>query len=135
MNRLKKKIFICNFTKTISSAVLTAIAINIIMTNATKFALIEGILPLVSAIIIVAVIDLYEYRCEKEDEVNIDELEERIKKLEADKWKAKYSLPFQHSRTSIQNAIKAFTSWKTLKIIFYSLIMSKAMTVHVQEMK
>ena len=85
MNRLKKKIFICNFTKTISSAVLTAIAINIIMTNATKFALIEGILPLVSAIIIVAVIDLYEYRCEKEDEVNIDELEERIKKLEADK--------------------------------------------------
>ena len=85
MNQLKKKIFICNFTKTISSAVLTAIAINIIMTNATKFALIEGILPLVSAIIIVAVIDLYEYRCEKEDEVNIDELEERIKKLEADK--------------------------------------------------
>lgn len=85
MNRLKKKILICNFTKTISSAVLTAIAINIIMTNATKFALIEGILPLVSAIIIVAVIDLYEYRCEKEDEVNIDELEERIKKLEADK--------------------------------------------------
>ena len=84
MNRLKKKILICNFTKTISSAVLTAIAINIIMTNATKFALIEGILPLVSAIIIVAVIDLYEYRCEKEDEVNIDELEERIKKLEAD---------------------------------------------------
>ena len=55
------------------------------MTNATKFALIEGILPLASAIIIVAVIDLYEYRCEKEDEVNIDELEERIKKLEADK--------------------------------------------------
>ena len=85
MNRLKKKILICNFTKTISSAVLTAIAINIIMTNATKFALIEGILPLVSAIIIVAVIDLYEYRCEKEDETNIDELEERIKKLEADK--------------------------------------------------
>ena len=85
MNNLKKKIFICNFTKTISSAVLTAVAINIIMTNATKFALIEGILPLVSAIIIVAVIDLYEYRCEKEDEVNIDELEERIKKLEADK--------------------------------------------------
>ena len=85
MNEIKKKIFICNFTKTISSAVLTAIAINIIMTNATKFALIEGILPLVSAIIIVAVIDLYEYRCEKEDEVNIDELEERIKKLEADK--------------------------------------------------
>ena len=85
MNRLKKKILICNFTKTISSAVLTAIAINIIMTNATKFALIEGILPLVSAIIIVAVIDLYEYRCEKKDEVNIDELEERIKKLEADK--------------------------------------------------
>ena len=89
MNQLKKKIFICNFTKTISSAVLTAIAINIIMTNATKFALIEGILPLASAIIIVAVIDLYEYRCEKEDEINIDELEERIKKLEADKWKAK----------------------------------------------
>ena len=85
MNRLKKKILICNFTKTISSAVLTAIAINIIMTNATKFALIEGILPLALAIIIVAVIDLYEYRCEKEDEVNIDELEERIKKLEADK--------------------------------------------------
>ena len=85
MNRLKRKILICNFTKTISSAVLTAIAINIIMTNATKFALIEGILPLASGIIIVAVIDLYEYRCEKEDEVNIDELEERIKKLEADK--------------------------------------------------
>ena len=55
------------------------------MTNATKYALIEGIIPLASAIVIVALIDLYEYRCEKEDETNIDELEERIKKLEADK--------------------------------------------------
>ena len=85
MNQIKKKIFICNFTKTISSAVLTAIAINIIMTNATKYALIEGLLPFALAIVIVALIDIYEYRCEKEDETNIDELEERIKKLEADK--------------------------------------------------
>ena len=79
MNQLKKKIFICNFTKTISSAVLTAVAINIIMTNATKYALIEGLLPFALAIIIVGIIDLYEYRCEKEDIVN---LEERIEKLE-----------------------------------------------------
>ena len=43
MNRLIKKIVICNFTKTISSAVLTALAINIIMTNATKWSLIEGL--------------------------------------------------------------------------------------------
>lgn len=60
MNQLKKKIFICNFTKTISSAVLTAIAINIIMTNATKYALIEGLLPFTLAIIIFALIDIYE---------------------------------------------------------------------------
>ena len=82
MNKLKNKIFICNFTKTISSAVLTAVAINIIMTNATKYALIEGIIPLASAIVIVALIDLYEYRCEKEDKINIDDLAERIEKLE-----------------------------------------------------
>lgn len=61
MNNLKKKIFICNFTKTISSAVLTAVAINIIMTNATKYALIEGLLPFALAAIIVALIDFYEY--------------------------------------------------------------------------
>ncbi len=61
MNRIKKKIFICNFTKTISSAVLTAVAINIIMTNATKYALIEGLLPFTLAIVIVGLIDLYEY--------------------------------------------------------------------------
>lgn len=61
MNNLKKKIFICNFTKTISSAVLTAVAINIIMTNATKYALIEGLLPFALAVIIVALIDFYEY--------------------------------------------------------------------------
>ena len=66
MNNLKKKIFICNFTKTISSAVLTAVAINIIMTNATKYALIEGLMPFTLAIIIVALIDFYEYRCERE---------------------------------------------------------------------
>lgn len=60
MNKIKKKIFICNFTKTISSAVLTAIAINIIMTNATKYALIEGLLPFTLAIVIVALIDIYE---------------------------------------------------------------------------
>ena len=82
MNRLKKKIFICNFTKTISSAVLTAVAINIIMTNATKYSLIEGLLPFTLAIVIVALIDLYEYRCEKEDKTNLEELESRIKKLE-----------------------------------------------------
>ena len=56
MNKIKKKIFICNFTKTISSAVLTAIAINIIMTNATKYALIEGLLPFALAIVIVALL-------------------------------------------------------------------------------
>ena len=72
MNNLKKKIFICNFTKTISSAVLTAVAINIIMTNATKYALIEGLL----------LIDFYEYRCEREDKINLDDLESRIQKLE-----------------------------------------------------
>ena len=82
MNQLKKKILICNFTKTISSAVLTAVAINIIMTNATKYALIEGLLPFTLAIIIVASIDIYEYRCEYEDQINMDELEERIEKLE-----------------------------------------------------
>ena len=82
MNNLKKKIFICNFTKTISSAVLTAVAINIIMTNATKYALIEGLIPFALAIVIVALIDLYEYRCQKEDMINLEDLEERIEKLE-----------------------------------------------------
>ena len=82
MNALKKKIFICNFAKTISSAVLTAIAINIIMTNATKYSLIEGLLPFTLAIIIVALIDIYEYRCERQDQINLDELEDRIQKLE-----------------------------------------------------
>ena len=84
MNNLKKKIFICNFTKTISSAVLTAVAINIIMTNATKYALIEGLIPFALAIVIVALIDLYEYRCQKEDMINLEDLEERIEKLEED---------------------------------------------------
>lgn len=82
MNKIKKKIFICNFTKTISSAVLTAIAINIIMTNATKYSLIEGLLPFALAIVIVALIDIYEYRCEREDQINLNEFEDRIKKLE-----------------------------------------------------
>ena len=82
MNRLKKKIFLCNFTKTISSAVLTAVAINIIMTNATKYALLEGLIPFAVAIVIVTAIDFYEYRYEKEDQINFDELEERIEKLE-----------------------------------------------------
>ena len=82
MNRIKKKIFICNFTKTISSAVLTAIAINIIMTNATKYALIEGLLPFTLAILIGALIDFYEYRCEREDKVAIEDLDERLQKLE-----------------------------------------------------
>ena len=82
MNAIKKRIVICNFTKTISSAVLTAVAINIIMTNATKYALIEGLLPFTLAIIIVAIIDLYEYGCQKEDQINLDELEDRIEKLE-----------------------------------------------------
>ena len=82
MNKIKKKIFICNFTKTISSAVLTAIDINIIMTNATKYALIEGLLPFTLDIVIVALIDIYEYRCECEDKVAIEDLDERLQKLE-----------------------------------------------------
>ena len=82
MNQLKKKIIICNFTKTISSAVLTAVAINIVMTNATKYALIEGLLPFTLAIVIVALIDIYEYRCEREDKDVIDDLDERLQKLE-----------------------------------------------------
>ena len=84
MNKLIKKIVICNFTKTISSAVLTAVAINIIMTNATKYALLEGLIPFTLAIVIVAIIDLYEYRCQKEDMINLEDLEERIEKLEED---------------------------------------------------
>ncbi|WP_407377504.1 hypothetical protein [Methanobrevibacter sp.] len=82
MNKLKKKIVICNFTKTISSAVFTAIAINIIMTNATKWSLIEGLIPFTIAIVIVALIDIYQYRYEKEEENNLKELKSRIKKLE-----------------------------------------------------
>ena len=85
MNQLKKKILICNFTKTISSAVLTAVAINIIMDNATKYALMEGLIPFALAIIIVLLIDLYQYRCDKEDKTNLNELEQRIQKLEGDK--------------------------------------------------
>ena len=85
MNGIKKRIVICNFTKTISSEVVTALAINIIMTNATKYALIEGLLPFALAIIIVTIIDLYEYRCQKEDQINLDELEDRIEKLESEK--------------------------------------------------
>jgi hypothetical protein len=84
MNQIKKKILICNFTKTISSAVLTAVAINIIMTNATKYALIEGLLPFALAIVIVVLIDIYEYRCEREDQINLKDLENRIEKLERD---------------------------------------------------
>ena len=85
MKDLKKKIIICNFTKTISSAVLTAIAINIIMDNATKYALMEGIIPFALAITIVLLIDLYQYRCDKEDKTNLNELEQRIQKLEGKK--------------------------------------------------
>ena len=85
MKDLKKKIIICNFTKTISSAVLTAVAINIIMDNATKYALMEGLIPFALAIIIVLLIDLYQYRCDKEDKTNLNELEQRIQKLEGDK--------------------------------------------------
>ena len=84
MKDLKKKIIICNFTKTISSAVLTAVAINIIMDNATKYALMEGIMPFALAIIIVLLIDLYQYRCDKEDKTNLNELEQRIQKLEGE---------------------------------------------------
>lgn len=82
MNELKKKIIICNFTKTISSAVLTAIAINIIMTNATNYSLIEGLIPFAFAIVIVIGIDVYQYKYEKEDEDYIKDLESRIQKLE-----------------------------------------------------
>ena len=82
MNKIIKKIVICNFTKTISSAVLTAVAVNIIMTNATKWSLIEGLIPFALAIVIVVLIDIYEYRCEREDKINLDELEDRIEKLE-----------------------------------------------------
>ncbi|WP_415953756.1 hypothetical protein [Methanobrevibacter woesei] len=52
------------------------------MTNATKYALIEGLLPFTLAIIIVALIDIYEYRCEREDKDVIDDLDERLQKLE-----------------------------------------------------
>ena len=82
MKDLKKKIIICNFTKTISSAVLTAVAINIIMANATKYALMEGLLPFALAIVIVLLIDLYQYRCENEYRINLNDLENRIQKLE-----------------------------------------------------
>ena len=82
MNQLIRKIVICNFTKTISSAVLTAVAINIIMDNATKWSLIEGLIPFALAIVIVALIDIYQYRYEKEDKATIEDLEERLKKLE-----------------------------------------------------
>ncbi len=82
MNRLKKKIIICNFTKTISSAVLTAIAINIIMTNATNWSLIEGLIPFAFAVGIVALVDVYQYRYEKEEEVTLNDLEKRLQELE-----------------------------------------------------
>ena len=83
MNALKKKIIICNFAKTISSAVLTAVAINIIMENATRYALLEGLIPFTLAIVIVALIDIYQYRCEKKDFDNANDLEKRIQNLES----------------------------------------------------
>ena len=53
------------------------------MTNATKYALLEGLLPFALAIIIVAIIDIYEYMW-KTRPVNLDELEKRIEKLEGE---------------------------------------------------
>jgi hypothetical protein len=44
----------------------------------------EGIIPFALAIIIVLLIDLYQYRCEKEDKINLNDLEERIQKLEGE---------------------------------------------------
>lgn len=82
MNKLIKKIIICNFTKTISSAVLTAVAINIIMTNAGTYNLIDGLIPFALAIVIVIGIDIYQYICEKEDELTLKDLEKRLKELE-----------------------------------------------------
>lgn len=82
MRELKKRVFICNFAKTISCAILTAIAINIIMLNANTYALFEGLIPLLLAIVIVASIDVYQYRHEKEEKLTVDELESRIEKLE-----------------------------------------------------
>ena len=82
MNKLAKKIILCNFTKTITSAVLSAVAINIIMTNATKYALLEGLIPFAFAVIIVVLIDIYQYMYEREDEITLNDLENRIKELE-----------------------------------------------------
>ena len=36
------------------------------------------------AIVIVVLIDIYEYRCEREDQINLKDLENRIEKLEGD---------------------------------------------------
>ena len=82
MNKLKKKIIICNFAKTISSAVLTALPINIIMENATKYSLIEGLIPFALAIIIVTIVDIYQYICEKKDLEKSEDLEKRVQELE-----------------------------------------------------
>ena len=54
------------------------------MTNATKYALIEGLLPFTLAIVIVVLIDIYEYRCEREDQINLKDLENKKEKLERD---------------------------------------------------
>ena len=90
MNALKKKIFICNFAKTISSAVLTAVAINIIMENATKYALIEGLIPFALAIIIVALVDIYQYICEKKDLDNTCDLEKKNSGIGEKIWQIRY---------------------------------------------
>ena len=84
MAKLKEKIIICNFTKTISSSLLTALAINIIMANATLYGLLEGLIPLGSSILIVIAIDVYQYKYEKDDEGYLNKLENRIKKLESE---------------------------------------------------
>lgn len=50
------------------------------MENATKYALIEGLIPFALAIIIVAIVDIYQY--EKKDLDKTCDLEKRIQELE-----------------------------------------------------
>ena len=82
---LKNYIILTQFTKTVLSSTLIALAVCTIQNTLTTIGLLEGAIEFLIAILIIIAIDIYSYKYEKDSDKEIEEINKKLTQLLEDK--------------------------------------------------
>ena len=85
MNKLLDYIILTQFTKTVVSSALIALAVYTLQNTLTTLGFLQGITEFVLALLVIIAIDIYSYKYERDSDKDIEEINEKLTQLLEDK--------------------------------------------------